>query len=199
MCHAAGIDDGLSALLADLKQEEAAGTEVRLAARGSARPAPQSAPAPNMPSLTPAAPAALQGPLVLHGFTPMSKLASLGVGGDLLNRQASASAAPAIAPAPAAAAAAPTLFSPAGTHTLLKGGGLDATPLVMPITFVPVPASSQSADGLGMLACGGKLRPGAAPGAPGAPLPLQPSGGSFTIPAYARPLTQLDFISPGEA
>jgi hypothetical protein len=60
--------------------------------------------------------------------------------------------------------------------------------MVLPVTFIPVLAPH------GKGANGGKLRPGAA----GGPQQLHPSGsGSFTIPAYARPLTQLDFISTG--
>lgn len=126
----------------------------------------------------------MQGLVVLHGFTPMPKPGPLGPAGDALARQGSV-----------VSTAAASFFPPASTHTLLKGGSLQATPLVMPISFVPVGMQGGQAGegGSGLAARGGKLRPG------GGSIQLLPSGGSFSIPAYVRPLTQLDFISTGKA
>lgn len=117
---------------------------------------------------------------MLHGFTPVPKPGPLGPTAESLARQASV--------------ASTAFFPPAAAHTLLKGSSLQATPLVMPISFIPVgmPGGQGGEGSSGMAMRGGKLRPG------GGSLQLLPSGGSFSIPAYARPLTQLDFISTGK-
>ena len=121
----------------------------------------------------------------LHGFTPLVKLAAAQLEqGALL---------PASMP-PAAGASAAALFAITGSHTLLKGSGSVATPMVLPVTFIPVVDRAGS---------GSKLRPGGGISGSGGVggsghQQLHPAGsGSFTIPAYSRPLTQLDFISTG--
>lgn len=121
-----------------------------------------------------------QGLVVLHGFTPRPMPGPLGPTAESLARQGSV--------------ASTAFFPPAATHTLLKGSSLQATPLVMPINFIPSGATGgQGSEGSsGLTIRGGKLRPG------GGSMQLLPSGGSFSIPAYVRPLTQLDFISPGK-
>jgi hypothetical protein len=124
----------------------------------------------------------------LHGFTPFLK-------GEQLGPEQHIAVTPAAQPAVPAATHASHLLATASSFTVIKGGGSAATPLVLANTFVPLAGSAAlQQPSKALAAAGGKLRPGG-----GAP-PLLPSGGSgaFTIPAYSRPFTQLDFISTGK-
>jgi hypothetical protein len=121
----------------------------------------------------------MQVPSAVQGFTPFLKMASLDAeppGGWLAST-----------PGAVVAATGP-LLATASSYTVLKGAGSAATPLVLPNTFIPVPTAA------GMRPLGGKLRPGG--GAP--PLLAHQASGGFTIPAYGRPFTQLDFLTTGE-
>lgn len=113
----------------------------------------------------------------MQSFTPFLKLACLDSdtpGGWL----ASALGSGAQEPLPAAAS----------SCAAMKGAGSAANPLMLPNTFIPMPTAT------GLRPQGGKLQPGGT-----APLLLAQQGsGGFSIPAYGRPFSQLDFIPTGE-
>lgn len=85
----------------------------------------------------------------------------------------------------------PALLGHAAASAPLKGGGGSGSLLpAPPTTFVPMPQPSSRAAG--MQPTFGKLLVDQSPS-----LQLLPGSGTYSIHAYGRPLTELDFISPG--
>ena len=137
--------------------------------------------------------APLQGHCALPGFTPLVKLGSLGADSQARLLGATPSAQPTQLFGPS------TVLSEegqlAGGGSTLKGSSLMAcTPFMLPITFVPVPLPTKQHPPTAGGSSGGKLRPGGPP-----PSPNLRHAGSFSIPAFGRAMTQLDFISTGAA